>query len=153
MTILDRIILGVAMIPSYHQSLMDKVTPFTLYRWIGTVILLIIYFLRVFIARGWAIVTYTLGIYALNLFLGFLAPKVDPALDTTIESDDEGTPALPVSNNEEFRPFVRKVPEFKFWLYLTRGILIAIFCSLFRVHIFIPFYYRHSMFRCFGRYY
>lgn len=32
-------------------------------------------------AQGWYIVTYALGIYHLNLFIAFLTPKIDPALD------------------------------------------------------------------------
>ena len=31
--------------------------------------------------QGWYIVTYALGIYHLNLFIAFLSPKIDPALD------------------------------------------------------------------------
>lgn len=31
--------------------------------------------------QGWYIVTYALGIYHLNLFIAFLTPKIDPALD------------------------------------------------------------------------
>lgn len=31
--------------------------------------------------QGWYIVTYALGIYHLNLFIAFLTPKIDPAMD------------------------------------------------------------------------
>lgn len=31
--------------------------------------------------QGWYIITYALGIYHLNLFIAFLTPKIDPALD------------------------------------------------------------------------
>ena len=55
---------------------------------------------------GFYIVTYALGIYNLNLLLGFLTPQVDPEL--------EG-PTLPSKKEDEFRPFVRRLPEFKFW--------------------------------------
>lgn len=37
--------------------------------------------------QGWYIVTYALGIYHLNLFIAFLTPKIDPALDELGESD------------------------------------------------------------------
>ena len=57
-------------------------------------------------ASRFYIVTYALGIYNLNLLLGFLTPQVDP--------ESEG-PGLPSKHDEEFRPFVRKLPEFKFW--------------------------------------
>lgn len=47
-----------------------------------------------------------LGIYTLNLLIGFLSPQVDP--------ESEG-PALPMKGSDEFKPFVRRLPEFKFW--------------------------------------
>ena len=50
--------------------------------------------------------TYGLGIYNLNLLLGFLTPQFDP--------ESEG-PELPTKSDQEFRPFVRRLPEFKFW--------------------------------------
>ena len=34
-----------------------------------------------FALQGWYIITYGLGIYHLNLFIAFLTPKIDPALD------------------------------------------------------------------------
>ena len=61
-------------------------------------------------AKGFYIVTYALGIYNLNLLLGFLTPQVDPEL--------EG-PTLPSKGQDEFRPFVRRLPEFKFWCALS----------------------------------
>lgn len=34
-----------------------------------------------FSLQGWYIITYALGIYHLNLFIAFLTPKIDPAMD------------------------------------------------------------------------
>lgn len=58
----------------------------------------------------------TIGIYMLNLFLAFLTPKFDPSveLDTQANEMEEG-PSLPLKNDEEFKPFIRRLPEFKFW--------------------------------------
>uniref|UniRef100_A0A0E9VC86 Protein RER1 n=1 Tax=Anguilla anguilla TaxID=7936 RepID=A0A0E9VC86_ANGAN len=67
------------------------------------------YMIRVYLLQGWYIVTYALGIYHLNLFIAFLSPKVDPSL---LDDMDEG-PTLPTKQNEEFRPFIRRLPEFK----------------------------------------
>jgi hypothetical protein len=56
-------------------------------------------------------VTYALGIYVLNLLIAFLSPRFDPELS----SEEEGSPALPTSTDDEFKPFIRRLPEFKFW--------------------------------------
>ncbi|XP_068772080.1 protein RER1 [Struthio camelus] len=110
-----------------YQSWLDKSTPYTAVRWIVTLGLSFIYMIRVYLLQGWYIVTYALGIYHLNLFIAFLSPKVDPSL---MEDSDDG-PSLPTKQNEEFRPFIRRLPEFKFWHSATKGILVAMACTFF----------------------
>lgn len=87
-------------------------------------------------------VCYSLGIYLLNLFLAFLQPKIDPSLtqDEGLEDGDAGS-SLPTKKDEEFRPFIRRLPEFKFWHSATRAIAISFFCtwfSIFNVPVFWP---------------
>jgi len=126
----------------YYQALLDQSTPFVLYRWVGTGVCMFLFFLRVLLAQGWYIVAYALGIYLLNLFLAFLQPKFDPsneAIDNEMEDGSVGT--LPTKQDEEFRPFVRRLPEFKFWYWATRAIVIGFFCSwfeIFNVPVFWP---------------
>lgn len=87
-------------------------------------------------------VAYALGIYLLNLFLAFLQPKFDPsneAIDNEMEDGAAGS--LPTKQDEEFRPFIRRLPEFKFWHSATRVILIGFVCSwfeIFNVPVFWP---------------
>ena len=88
-------------------------------------------------------VAYTLGIYLLNLFLAFLTPKFDPSLtqDEGLEDGEAGSPSLPTKKDEEFRPFIRRLPEFKFWHSATRAIAIAFVCSwlaVFDIPVFWP---------------
>jgi hypothetical protein len=58
------------------QYYLDKTVIFPLYRWIGFVLLLSLYSWRAWYLRGWYIVNYGLGIFMLNLFIGFLSPQV-----------------------------------------------------------------------------
>jgi hypothetical protein len=115
-------------------------------------------------------VSYGLGIYMLNLGIGFLSPASDPASDAVqiLYSFCQMLPSLvsslsaavilyfpcnfvglesgcisafvmcartescgvilhmtaqvlPTNESDEFRPFVRKLPEFKFWHSMTQG--------------------------------
>jgi len=55
----------------------------------------------------------------LNLLLAFLQPRFDPSLEADLMDDEieggvEETP-LPSSRDDEFRPFVRRLPEWNFW--------------------------------------
>ena len=59
-----------------------------------------------------------LGIYLLNLFLGFLQPKFDPSVQDDLMADEieeGGIPLQTSPKDDEFRPFVRRLPEWKFW--------------------------------------
>eukprot|EP00440_Ansanella_granifera_P075916 gb/GFBE01082386.1/.p1 GENE.gb/GFBE01082386.1/~~gb/GFBE01082386.1/.p1 ORF type:complete len:192 (+),score=48.07 gb/GFBE01082386.1/:1-576(+) len=106
------------------QHYVDKTTVWVKLRWATLAILLVLYGARVFLVQGFYIVTYGLGIYMLNLLIGFLSPAVDP------ETEEEAE--LPTRENTEFRPFTRKLPEFKFWFSATRAVLISIVMTFFR---------------------
>ncbi|KAJ8475079.1 hypothetical protein ONZ51_g6782 [Trametes cubensis] len=122
-----------------YQQWLDRVTPFVLYRWLGTAGLLALFMLRIIFAQGWYIVAYAHAIYLLNLLLAFLQPKFDPSLQDDLLADDleegaEGTASpLPSQRDDEFRPFVRRLPEWQFWLSATRATLISIVCSFFEM--------------------
>lgn len=114
------------------QILLDRSHQFTTYRWAGFAAVMFIYALRVYLLDGWYIVTYGLGIYLLNMLIGFLSPPVDPETDG---------PMLPTTHNEEFRPFMRRVPEFHFWYGCTKATAIALvmtFFDVFNIPVFWP---------------
>jgi hypothetical protein len=59
---------------------------------------------------------------------------------------EDGVPAgqsssLPTKNDQEFKPFVRRLPEFKFWHAATRAIALGFACSwseIFNLPVFWP---------------
>lgn len=76
-------------------------------------------------------VAYSLGIYLLNLFLAFISPKFDPSIEQDEGMEDGSAGGLPTKQDDEFRPFVRRLPEFKFWYSATKAIAIGFVCSWF----------------------
>lgn len=83
--------------------------------------------------QGYFIVAYGLGIFLLNNFIAFLSPLDDP---------NDG-PTLPTTGKEaeEYKPFTRRLPEFKFWLTCFRGTgtsLMMTFFKVFDVPVFWP---------------
>lgn len=151
-----------------YQSLLDQTTPYPLHRWSATAGLLFLFMLRIILSQGWYIVCYALFIYLLNLFLAFLTPKFDPSYEQDLAEQDveEGEPGLPAPSGakssggglmsgvfgggssggngvdgDEFRPFIRRLPEFKFWLSATQAVvlsLLATMSSAFDVPVFWP---------------
>lgn len=88
------------------QTRLDSTVRYWQARWIALGVLYFIYILRVYLLQGFYVVTYALGIFELNLLIGFLSPQEDP--------ENEGL-VLPTAEQDEFKPFVRRLPEFKFW--------------------------------------
>jgi hypothetical protein len=64
-----------------YQNFLDSLVPHKIPRWGTSVVLLIIYTIRVFLLQGWYIVSYALAIYLLNLFIAFISPKFDPMME------------------------------------------------------------------------
>ncbi|XP_077253503.1 protein RER1B-like [Tasmannia lanceolata] len=117
------------------QHYLDRSTPHSVGRWMGTLGVALIYVLRVYYLQGFYIISYGLGIYVLNLLIGFLSPKVDPELEVM-----DGA-SLPTRGSDEFRPFIRRLPEFKFWYSFTKAFCVAFvmtFFSVFDVPVFWP---------------
>ncbi|KAJ9703493.1 hypothetical protein PVL29_005020 [Vitis rotundifolia] len=117
------------------QYYLDRSAPHTAERWLGTLVAASIYFLRVYYVQGFYVISYGLGIYVLNLLIGFLSPKVDPELEAL-----DGA-SLPTKDSDEFKPFVRRLPEFKFWYSITKAFVVAFgltFFSMLDVPVFWP---------------
>mmetsp|Transcript_59818 Transcript_59818/g.129595 ORF Transcript_59818/g.129595 Transcript_59818/m.129595 type:complete len:194 (-) Transcript_59818:152-733(-) len=122
------------------QHHLDKTTIWIKTRWTLFSVMLVAYAIRVYLKEGFYIVSYGLGIYMLNLLIGFLSPAIDPEADA---------PGLPTSDKEEFRPFTRKLPEFKFWFSAFRAVLAAMmmtFCSVFDLPVFWPILLAYFLF-------
>lgn len=121
------------------QLLLDASTPHWAARWTFSLVILLIFMLRIVLAQGWYVICYGLSIYYLNLFIGFLSPKIDPAFQTTGDfdfddpNDPSSGPMLPTRATDEFRPFIRRLPEFKFWFSATVATLISLFLTMFKV--------------------
>jgi len=84
---------------------LDKLTLWVRSRWCAFGVIILFFIYRIISLQGFYIIAYGYGIGLLNLLIGFLSPAVDPELDFEI----------PVEEGAEFRPFVRRLPEFKFW--------------------------------------
>jgi len=114
------------------QQQLDSSVPYTALRWLSLLVLVFIFSIRVYLLQGFYIVTYGLGIFLLNLFIGFLTP---------LEDLDSDGPILPSNEGDEFKPFVRRLPEFKFWYSCFRALLVALtmtFFNIFNVPVFWP---------------
>jgi hypothetical protein len=104
-----------------------------------TAVLFALFVLRMFFVQGFYIVPYVLLIFLLNQFILFVQPKDRASLIARrlnpegSESAEASEPALPTRDADEFRPFVRRLPEFKFWWSSTVAIVVAIYTTFFSI--------------------
>ena len=110
-----------------YRTWMDRLTIYYKARWTMTVLVLLAYAWRVAVVGGYHIVSYALAIYLLNLFLGFITPKF-----ADLDVEEEDNPVLPLNDKDEFKPFVRKLPEVRFWESFTCGCCVAFVCTFFK---------------------
>jgi len=116
------------------QRWLDYSVTYPVVRWICLILMVGAYAFRVYTIQGFYIITYGLGIYILNLLIGFLTPQED------LEKLEDG-PTLPSSDRDEFKPFQRRLPEFGFWKSASRAVFFAFCCTLvpfFDVPVFWP---------------
>ena len=57
-----------------------------------------------------------------------MTSKIDPD-----KANEDNGVKLPTKQNDEFRPFIRHLPEFKFWYSVTTATLIAFGCTFFEI--------------------
>ncbi|XP_074295330.1 protein RER1A-like isoform X2 [Silene latifolia] len=78
--------------------------------------------------------------HILHRWIGLCFVAFIYAVDPEILELTDG-PTLPTRGSDEFRPFVRRLPEFKFWYSITKAFCIAFvmtFFSVFDVPVFWP---------------
>ncbi|EUB65013.1 hypothetical protein EGR_00282 [Echinococcus granulosus] len=110
-----------------YQSVIDKSNPYTKTRWCITFAFLALYVLRIYFIQGFHIISYALAIYILSLFIHSISPQVDPEFADLLDE----APTLPRTEADEFRPFIPRLLEAKFWYYATRAIIISLLCTFF----------------------
>ncbi|XP_077212745.1 protein RER1B-like [Tasmannia lanceolata] len=108
------------------QYYLDRwITPHSVGRWMGTLVLAAIYVLRVYYLQGFYIISYALWICVFCNSILFVSPKADPELEVM-----DGA-SLPTKASDEFKPFIRKMPEFEFWYSITIAFCVALVMTCF----------------------
>mmetsp|Transcript_7956 Transcript_7956/g.11807 ORF Transcript_7956/g.11807 Transcript_7956/m.11807 type:complete len:182 (+) Transcript_7956:96-641(+) len=109
-----------------YQSFLDRINLRVKERWIFFAVVFILLCFRVIYYHRWYIYIYFLGLRLLFLFIEFISPFKDPEMGD-MRLDDQ----VDTSDMTDSKPFIRKLPEFKFWHSLTFDTLIVFFISLF----------------------
>lgn len=118
---------------------MDKLVLKRRERWIFAVSLLLCYYLRIVFIRSHYLFTYGLSLNLLYLLIKFLTPLNDEIPDIFDEIDVDFE--IPKNIDNEFKPFIRRLPEYDLWLEFvkrTTGIFFLTFFDLFDIPVYVP---------------
>lgn len=122
-----------------RQLMTDKLSPRPTLRWGLTGTLVLLYICRITRIKSHAVVTYCAAVYLLHAFILFATPKdqnIPDPFDTA--NDDEYNPS---NIDNDFRPYVRRLPEYSFWVFVTQIVMSALLLTLFdftNIPVFIP---------------
>lgn len=111
------------------QYVIDKLSPLIRARWAFTTFLMLVYIRQILIIKSHDVITYCVGFYLLNAFVLFVTPK-DNNMPGPFDNDDDEN-YTPMNINNDFRPYVRRLPEFSFWQMCTQIILVSYFLTFF----------------------
>lgn len=130
-----------------NQIFEDKISPLIYPRWILTGCLIIAYIRRVVKIGTHAVISYLVGVYLLHSFILFVTPKDDSIPDPfeNVEDDDYN----PRNIDNDFKPYVRKLPEFQFWKLSTQAVCVSYFLTYFPfidIPVFLPILVIYSVF-------
>ncbi|GKT31813.1 Retrieval of early ER protein Rer1 like protein [Aduncisulcus paluster] len=124
--------------------------PYKQQRWIVLGIYAFLFILRCILSSApfhYVLVMYCLYVYTIVHLLLVLTPNKMP-VDMLQDKDEEGLSVdmlrLPTRDDErdddEYKPFIPKLPEFKFWWLLVKAHTIAFICTFFPI-LDIPVYW------------
>ncbi len=110
-----------------NQFMIDHLSPHPIARWIGFSIILFLYLLKVIITGSHHLITYCAGVYLFHGFILFATPKdeniPDPFELDKYEPEEEADVPSEIGNS--FKPFIRNLPEYSYWLFCIKVLLIS----------------------------
>lgn len=122
-----------------NQLVTDRLSPQLTFRWGFTGTLVLLYIYRIIKIKSHAVVTYCAAVYFLHAFILFATPK-DQNIPDPFEATNEDE-YNPSNIDNDFKPYVRRLPEYSFWVFATQIVLSAFALTLFEfadIPVFIP---------------
>lgn len=113
------------------QYITDHLSPLVYPRWIFTAFMVLMYIRRIIKINSHSVLTYFTGIYLLHAGILFLTPKDENIPDPFENVEEESYNPRNIDN--DFRPYVRRLPEFDFWKMSVQMIGIAYFLTFFSI--------------------
>jgi hypothetical protein len=109
----------------------DKIVLLRKERWGFLALLVILFYYRIFTTGSFYLMCYCVSFYLIYKFVAFCTPKEEGIPDPFEDFTEDVY--LPTTIDDEFRPFIRRLPEFDFWTFCTKMLISALLCTLFPI--------------------
>lgn len=117
------------MLERFDQYVADKILIYIKTRWAIAGFLAFVYVSRVIINGSHVVVSYVAGVYLLHSFVSFMTPD-DENIPDPFDADYQDT-YVPNNIDNDYKPYVRKLPEYTLWVFTIQILVIIIILSMF----------------------
>ncbi|CAD8068750.1 unnamed protein product [Paramecium sonneborni] len=141
-----------------YQKKIDRYILYRKSRWIGNLLLILLYVNRISEIGGYHIVTYIYCVYQLQLIIEYFTPLGLPPVNLEDEENEDDQfqndfVELPTTisnknevNDKEYRPLLRTTSEFKAWQNSVFSVIFAYMCTyikLCNIPVYWPFLFSY----------
>lgn len=117
-------------IDALNQLMVDRLSPHPLARWLTFAGCLLLYLIKTLATGTHHIITYVVGVYLFHGFILFATPKDENIPDPFEAEEDEENAYSPVNIDNTLRPFVRNMPEYKYWVFAMKVLIVSFLLTL-----------------------
>lgn len=118
-------------INAFNQLMTDKLAPYPFFRWLFLSVLILFYILKIVFTGTHHLITYCAAVYLFHGFILFATPKDDTIPDPfEMDKDDIDEPESLANIGDNFRPFIRNLPEYSYWLFCLKVIFVSFILTL-----------------------
>ena len=139
----DRLRVQMRIIKGFFQKKIDRLIVYKTQRWVALLLLLGAFLLRMVLLQAFFAVAYILGFYIMQNVILYFTPSTLPSIQDEEEADEEiyEIPERQLEkNDDESKPIIRKLGEFKLWKKLFFAISLALLCTFIKVFDFPVFW-------------
>lgn len=117
-----------------NQLMMDNLSPVPGKRWAALAGVFLLFLFKVLYDDTHHLILYCMAVYLFHGYILFATPK-DESIPDPFELDEEEkeetTSEYSTANiDNNLRPFIRNMPEYTFWLFCTKVVLVCFALSL-----------------------
>jgi len=118
-----------------NQIMIDKFSPCPVQRWCVFGLCLLVHFVKILVSGTHHLIAYVVGVYLFHGFILFATPKDENIPDPFEEEveNENSNEYSPSSVDNSLRPFIRNMPEYTYWMFSMKVVVVSFLLTLSRL--------------------